>query len=87
MFAERSGLIIWVHDTKSARALERYGSIHYTSRKMNYVVMYVNTSKVDETIKQLENLNFVKKIEPSYRSEIKTEYNTNIPDKTQFYTF
>jgi uncharacterized protein YlbG (UPF0298 family) len=86
MFPERAGLIIWVSDLKSARNLERYGTIHYMSKKMQYVVMYLNADKVEETIKHLQKFPYVKKIEHSFRSEIKTEYSNNIPDKTRFYT-
>lgn len=86
MFPERTGLIIWVNDLKAAKALERYGMIHYTSKKMQYVVMYINADKVEETIRNLQKLPFVKKIEKSLRNEIKTEYTSDIPDKTRFYT-
>lgn len=87
MFPERTGLILWIQDVKSSKALERYGVIHYISKKMNYVVLYVNTNHLEETMKQLEKFNFVKKIERSFRSEIKTEYSKKVPDQTQFYTY
>ncbi len=87
MFTERAGLIVWVNDLKSAKNLERYGTIHYISKRMHYVVMYVNADRSEDTMKQLQKLPFVKKIERSYRNEIKTEYNSNIPDKTRFYTY
>lgn len=87
MFPERQGLIIWIQNARSARALERFGAIHYVSRKLNYVVMYVNKSKVEETTAQLERLNFVKKIELSYRNELKTEYSSKIPKKTSHHSF
>lgn len=87
MFAERAGLIIWIQDIKSAKALERFGSIHYVSKKMNYVVMYINKSRLEETVNQLQRLNYVKKVEHSHRGDIKTDYNSNIPDQTSFYTY
>lgn len=87
MFPERTGLIVWVNDLKSARNLDRYGTIHYMSKKMQYVAMYVNADRVEETIKNLQKYPFIKKIERSYRNEIKTEYSSNIPDKTRFYTY
>jgi uncharacterized protein YlbG (UPF0298 family) len=87
MFPERTGLILWVQDLKAIKSLKRFGTIHYMSRKMNYIVMYVNADKAEETMKQISKLPFVKKIEKSYRNEIRTEYNSNIPDKTRFYTY
>jgi uncharacterized protein YlbG (UPF0298 family) len=87
MFPERTGLIIWIQDVKSAKALERFGAIHYVSKKMNYVVMYINKSRLEETVNQLQRLNYVKKVEHSHRGDIKTEYNSNKSDPTAFYTY
>lgn len=87
MFAERKGLIVWVSDTKAARSLDKFGSLHYISRKMKYAVLYVNADRVDEISAQIKRLNFVKNLEFSYRNELKTEYTSNVPDKTRFYTY
>jgi uncharacterized protein YlbG (UPF0298 family) len=87
MLTPRSGLIIWVNDVKAAgKQLERFGIIHYISKKLHYVVLYTYADRVEETIKQISRLSFVKKVERSYRNEIKTEYNSNMPDKTRFYS-
>lgn len=85
MLAERTGYIIWVSDVKAARNLEKYGSVHYISRRMQYVVMYVNAERAEETVKNIRRLSYVRKIERSYRNEIKTEYSSDVPDKTSFY--
>jgi uncharacterized protein YlbG (UPF0298 family) len=86
MFTDRSGLIVWISDLKAAaKQLERYGSVHFISKKLHYAAMYVHASKLEETMMQLQKLPFVKKVERSYRNEIPTEYNSNMPDKTQFY--
>ncbi len=87
MFPDRTGLIVWVNDTKAARNLDRYGHIHFISKKLHYVVMYIHTERYDDTVKALQRLPYVKKIEKSYRSEIPTEYSSNVPDKTRFYTY
>jgi uncharacterized protein YlbG (UPF0298 family) len=86
MFTDRSGIIIWVNDIKQAKNLERYGTVHYISKRMHYVVIYVHADRLDDTLRHLQRLPFVKKVERSYRSEIKTEYNSEVPDKTRFYT-
>lgn len=86
MITERCGLIVWVSDIKAARNLDRYGSLHYISKKMHYAVLYIHAHKYDEILRQLQRLPYVKKVERSYRDEIKTEYNKEIPDKTRFYT-
>lgn len=86
MFTERTGLIVWVNDLKPAKNLDRYGTLHYISKKMHYAVLYTHAERAEETIRNLQRLPYVKKVERSYRSEIKTEYNSNIPDRTRFYT-
>lgn len=86
MFTARSGIIIWVNDLKATKNFERYGTVHYVSKRMHYVVLYVNTERLEDTFKHLQKLPYVKKVERSYRNEIKTEYSSDIPDKTRFYT-
>lgn len=70
MFAERTGFIIWVSDLKAARNLEKYGTVHYISRRMHYVVMYVNAERAEDTMKNVNRLSYVRKVERSYRNEI-----------------
>ncbi len=84
-FGERTGYIVWYSDWKAARGLDKYGTLHYLSRKMHYAVLYVDSSVSEETLRNLQRLPYVKKIERSYRNEIKTEYERNVPDKTRFY--
>ncbi|MGF7048497.1 uncharacterized protein YlbG (UPF0298 family) [Paenibacillus sp. DS2015] len=85
MFAERTGYIIWVNDLKAARNLEKYGTVHYISKRMHYVVMYVNADRAEEVSKNIRRLSYVRKIERSFRTEIPTEYSSDIPDKTSYY--
>ncbi len=62
MFPERSGIIVWFSDLKAAsKHLEKYGNVHYLSKKLHYAAMYVYSSRLDETVKQLQKLPFVKK--------------------------
>jgi uncharacterized protein YlbG (UPF0298 family) len=85
LFPERTGYIIWVNDVKAARNLEKYGSVHYLSRRMHYVVMYVNAERGEDIMRNVRKLPYVRKIERSYRNEIKTEYSKNTEEESQFY--
>lgn len=85
MFPERTGYIIWVSDLKAAKNLDKYGSVHYLSRRMHYVVMYVNADRAEDIMKNVRKLSYVRRIERSYRNEIKTEYSKSESDETQFY--
>lgn len=84
--ADRVGYIVWVSDHRSARNLDKYGTVHYISRRMNYAVVYMDADKAEDMIRNIERLPYVRKIERSYRSEIRTEYNKNVPDKTRTYS-
>jgi uncharacterized protein YlbG (UPF0298 family) len=75
MFAERTGYIIWVSDIKAARNLEKYGNVHYISRRMHYAVIYMNADRAEDTVKNIRRLSYVRKVERSFRNEIRTEYN------------
>lgn len=67
---ERQELIIWVYTLKHFNKLKRYGIIHYVSKRMNYVVMYVNRSKKEEVIRKLTKLHFVREVEASPRHDL-----------------
>jgi len=87
MLHERAGLIVWVNDVKQAKGLEKYGNVHYISKKMRYAVMYINADRYDDTAKNLSRLPYVKRVERSLRNELKTEYSSEVQDKTKSYTF
>jgi len=70
MFPKRVGIIAWVSDIRQAKNLERIGSVLYISKRLNYVVLYVNEAEVANKIAYLEKLHYVKKVELSHRSEI-----------------
>ncbi|GGG89467.1 UPF0298 protein [Paenibacillus radicis (ex Gao et al. 2016)] len=86
LLAERTGYIIWVSDLKAARNLDKYGTVHYMSRKMHYVVMYMNAERAEDAVRSIGRLPFVRKIERSYRNELKTEYTKDNDDKSHFYS-
>ena len=86
MLPDRTGYIVWVSDLKAARSLERFGTVHYMSRKLHYVVLYMNAEKVEESLRQMSRLSYVRKVERSYRTEIPTEYSKDSEDKTRFYS-
>ncbi len=66
----RQGLIVWLSDTRQAKQLERYGNLHYVSKKQHYAVLYVQFEKTDELMKQIQKLSGIKRVEKSFRNEI-----------------
>lgn len=85
MIPERKGYIIWVSNIKAALNLDKYGTLHYISKKMQYAVLYVNADQAEEVVKCIRRIQYVKKIERSYRNEIKIEYSKDVPDNMRYY--
>lgn len=67
---ERQGIVVWVYSLKHMKTLKRQGMIHYVSKRMKYVVLYVDRSEIDEVEKRLNGFHFVRKVERSHRPEI-----------------
>ena len=44
---KRRGLIVWVYSLRQLKNLRRFGFVHYVSRKMKYVVMYLNEEEYE----------------------------------------
>jgi uncharacterized protein YlbG (UPF0298 family) len=87
MRERRLGVAVWVKNTRAAKSLRKFGTIHYISKRLNYVSMYVDADGIDETIRTMEKLHFVTKIERSHRHEIPVVYNNAKPDKAKEYDY
>ncbi|RXT13635.1 YlbG family protein [Ammoniphilus sp. CFH 90114] len=87
MRERRVGLAVWVKSNKAARNLRRYGNIHYVSRRLNYVSMYVKADEVNQLLEKIQRLDFVVRVERSHRHEIPTEYKNSKPDKAKEYDY
>lgn len=67
---ERLCLTVYLHYNRDARKLNQYGDIIYHSRRMRYVLLYVNQEKTTDLMANLKKERFVKKLVPSYAKEI-----------------
>lgn len=67
---ERQALYVWVYSLKWRKKLQRYGTIYYTSPKMKYVMLYVNSNKASEIKKELIAKNYVKRVALAHRKEL-----------------
>ncbi|MCD2255264.1 YlbG family protein [Agrilactobacillus fermenti] len=70
----RVGVIVWLYNLHHVKQLRRYGMIYYTSKRMKYVVLYVDQIQADAVKTMIEKLNFVRKVELSHRGELNTEF-------------
>lgn len=75
---QRTGLVVWVVTLKTLKTLRRYGTIMYVSRRLKYVYLYLDRDEIADTRLQLIKLRFVKRVEPTHRPELKTEFGDEI---------
>ena len=81
---KRRGIIVWVYSLKQLKTLKRYGLVHFVSRKMKYVVLYVNEETVEEVEEKLHTLHFVRQVERSYRPDIEMNFADRIGTKAAY---
>lgn len=75
---KRQGIIIWVYTLRQLKNLRRFGYIHYVSNRQKYIVMYVNQNEVQDKMKQLNSLHYVRKVEISYRPDIDMTFSDSL---------
>lgn len=73
----RQSLIVYTYSLKQTRQLKRYGTVMYVSKKMRYVVLYVDRSEIADLTQQLQHLRFVKRVVPSMRPQITETFGSN----------
>jgi uncharacterized protein YlbG (UPF0298 family) len=86
-FGNRQGIIVWVHSLKQVKQLKRFGNIHYVSKKLKYIVIYMDMERVEDTVDRIKSLSFVKKVDLSYKPFLKTEFENSKPDKAKEYDY
>ncbi|AKP66443.1 YlbG family protein [Companilactobacillus ginsenosidimutans] len=81
---ERQAMYVWLYSMKWKRKLQHYGTIYYSSPKMKYVMLYVNSSRLAEVQKELLTKKYVKRISLAHRKELDEHYVLKTPeDKTE----
>lgn len=71
---ERQAIYVWVYSMKWKKKLQHYGTIYYSSPKMKYVMLYVNSNRVSEVRKELVNKKYVKRVTLAHRKELDDHY-------------
>jgi uncharacterized protein YlbG (UPF0298 family) len=87
MFGQRQAIIVYLHSLKHVKLLRKFGNVHYTSRRLKYVVLYCNMDDVEMMMEKLNKLNYVKRVDPSYKPFLKTEYENSKPDRAKEYDY
>lgn len=77
----RRGLIVWVYSLKQLKNLRRFGYVHYVSKKMKYVVLYVDDIDVETTVEKISKQFFVRRVEMSMRPDINMNFDNRLGNK------
>lgn len=77
----RRSLIVWVYSLRQLKTLKKFGTIAYVSRKMKYVVIYMDEENISKNQLALEKLHFVREVEPSYRPDIEMDFGDRVGSK------
>ena len=75
---KRQGVFVYLYHLKQSKQLRKYGSIQYVSRKMKYVLLYLDRSQVEETVAKLKQLRYVKEVLVSKRPELPTNLDNSL---------
>ena len=67
---ERTSLAIYLHYNRDARKLSQFGDIVYHSRRLRYLILYVDGQQAADLKDKLEKEKFVKRVEPSYLKDL-----------------
>jgi uncharacterized protein YlbG (UPF0298 family) len=81
---KRRCLIVWVYSLKQLKTLRRFGFVQYVSRRMRYVVLYMNEENIDKNLKKINELHFVRKVEKSYRPDVEMNFAEKIGTKAAY---
>ncbi|MCU9595053.1 YlbG family protein [Caldibacillus thermolactis] len=87
MIGQRQGIIVWLYSLKAAKNLKKYGNVHYISKRLKYVVLYCDMDECESIMEKLSSFSYVKRVEPSYRPFLKTEFESKKTDKTEEYDY
>lgn len=73
-FEDRTGLIVRVSNKRNVKRLMKYGLLHYVSRKMSYVILYVDTNDVENIMERIQKENYVSSVEKSQLRDLPITY-------------
>ncbi|HFH9837131.1 TPA: YlbG family protein [Streptococcus suis] len=71
---ERIGLAVYLYYNRDARKLSQFGDIAYHSKRLRYIILYVEQKRVVELTTLLKKERFVKKVLPSYIKELDQDF-------------
>lgn len=77
---ERRALVVWMYTLKPIKQLKKFGNIHYISKRLKYIYLYVNQDEVESTMEKINSFHFVRKVEISPRDQVRMDFTQILPE-------
>ncbi|MBG9209722.1 DUF2129 domain-containing protein [Mammaliicoccus sciuri] len=84
---ERISIVVYLKNMKHERQLRKFGNIYFAHRKEQYVMLYTNEDKIDNTVQHLMKLKYVKDVKVSPFKYVKRDYSNSNTDKKEYLNF
>ncbi|HEL0705043.1 YlbG family protein [Streptococcus equi] len=75
---QRIGLVIYLYYNRDARKLMKYGDLYYHSKRSRYLIIYINKEDMEEKLKDISRLTFVKEVKASAFDDIDCDFVGNL---------
>lgn len=66
----RRALVVYINGNRVVRTLHHYGIVRYFSRRMHYVILYVDQDQIDTVKNKISHLRAVRRVEESVRPDL-----------------
>lgn len=74
MLKDRIGIYIYFKHNKFIRQLKRHGHVVYVNTNKQYMLIYIDESELEDTLRRLSNLKYVTEVLVSEYKNIKLSY-------------
>lgn len=66
----RRALVVYINGNRVIKTLRHYGIVRYVSRRMHYVILYVDQDQIAPVKEKVQKLRAVRSVEESYRPDL-----------------
>ncbi len=66
----RRALVVYINGNRVVRTLRHYGIVRYVSRRMHYVILYVDQDQIEQLKAKIGHLRAVRSVEKSARPDL-----------------
>ena len=77
---ERQALVVWLYTLKPIKQLKKFGNIHYISKRLKYIYLYVAKDEAESVMERLSTFHFGRKVEQSLRPELRMDFTHILPE-------